>query len=435
MELARARGRQASQGDVAHFQAALRRADTQAASEEVGPQAVDGTAITDPSSEAVQFGLALGAAPLAQASPNTKDVGADVKPTLAKPADALDEADPAEAKALAASALNSASSARLRWLQRLQSKASDRDDAQTQTPSDAQALASSALPVTPLAIQSDLKAAVSNPTERMAMAGQVSTKSDETFVSDAAPSGLAAARLTPQERMAVAGLTPSNNDEDQGAPAEALTQDLTPPVQAAPVSQQVQLPASIPNSATPVALKDSSAAVQTVQDTVRSTLRTLAQRDLDALDAGRPVQVTLDQGQLRGAILTLQARDGLLEVTVSAPQARLQAVLETQQDVVAQGLQRDVGAVRWLGLQESQLVVNDASTTQRQQEVTLAASGADADAQSFGSRQNGQSQGGSDQRQQPNNPAPEVLESTERPRVDGARVVADAQALRSFLGL
>jgi hypothetical protein len=165
---------------------------------------------------------------------------------------------------------------------------------------------------------------------------------------------------------------------------------------------------------------DTAWASRTVQDTVRATLRTLAQRDLESLDAGRPIQITLDQGLLRGARLTLEANDGLLEISVSTSQAQLRATLEAQQDALTQGLLRDVGAVRWLGLQDV---------------MPLVASNNDTNTASFNSQQSSQGQG-SDRQNQSQNPAAEVDEvALSETKSDNGQVIADAQSLRAFLGL
>ena len=162
---------------------------------------------------------------------------------------------------------------------------------------------------------------------------------------------------------------------------------------------------------------------RTLQDTVRTTLRTLAQRDLESLDAGRPIQITLDQGQLRGAQLTLQAKEGLLEVSVSTSHAQLRATFEAQQDVLAQGLLRDIGAVRWMGLQDTV------------QSLTTNSSNSESDSSSTTSQQNSQGQE-SGQQNQSRSPSPE-LEELPMPikQADRSQVIADAQSLRAFLGL
>jgi hypothetical protein len=168
---------------------------------------------------------------------------------------------------------------------------------------------------------------------------------------------------------------------------------------------------------------DTAWVIRTLQDTVRTTLRTLAQRDLESLDAGRPIQITLDQGQLRGAQLTLQAKEGLLEVSVSTSHAQLRATFEAQQDVLAQGLLRDIGAVRWMGLQDTV------------QSLTTNSSNSESDSSSTTSQQNSQGQE-SGQQNQSRSPSPE-LEELPMPikQADRSQVIADAQSLRAFLGL
>ena len=167
---------------------------------------------------------------------------------------------------------------------------------------------------------------------------------------------------------------------------------------------------------------DTAWVIRTLQDTVRTTLRTLAQRDLESLDSGRPIQITLDQGQLRGAQLTLQAKEGLLEISVSTSQAQLRATFEAQQDVLAQGLLRDIGAVRWMGLQDAVQSLTSSSNSE-------------SDSSSTTSQQNSQGRE-SGQQNQSRSPSPEP-EELPRPikQADRSQVIADAQSLRAFLGL
>lgn len=191
------------------------------------------------------------------------------------------------------------------------------------------------------------------------------------------------------------------------------------PVPAVPplAPSDMNTPARIEETASTL---DTAWASRTVQETVRTTLRTLALRDLESLDAGRPVQITLDQGQLRGAQLTLQANNGLLEVSVSAPLAELRATLDAAHDALEQGLLRDVGAVRWIGLQDTW--------------PTLSMQG-DSSASSATSQQNSQGDGSKRQNQgQEALTEPDELRLTETEK-DKGQVVADAQSLRAFLGL
>lgn len=191
------------------------------------------------------------------------------------------------------------------------------------------------------------------------------------------------------------------------------------PVPAVPplAPSDMNTPARIEETASTL---DTAWASRTVQETVRTTLRTLALRDLESLDAGRPVQITLDQGQLRGAQLTLQANNGLLEVSVSAPLAELRATLDAAHDALEQGLLRDVGAVRWIGLQETW--------------PTLSMQG-DSSASSATSQQNSQGDGSKRQNQgQEALTEPDELRLTETEK-DKGQVVANAQSLRAFLGL
>jgi hypothetical protein len=192
-----------------------------------------------------------------------------------------------------------------------------------------------------------------------------------------------------------------------------------------------QVPSGVPLSSPSLSIKpasevpstpvDTAWVSRTVQDTVRATLKTLAQRDLESLDAGRPVQITLDQGQLRGAQLTLEAKEGLLEISVSTSQAQLRATLEAQQDALAQGLLRDVGAVRWVGLQD----VMPAGSTSNDTSSTG----------SFNSQQGSQGNGSERQNQRQNLPADFENMALPEAKVDKGQVIADAQSLRAFLGL
>jgi hypothetical protein len=165
---------------------------------------------------------------------------------------------------------------------------------------------------------------------------------------------------------------------------------------------------------------DTAWASRTIQNTIRSTLRTLAQRDLESLDAGRPIQITLDQGQLRGARLTLEVNDGLLEVSVATSQAQLRATLEAQQDALAQGLLHDVGAVRWIGLQDN---------------LSAGASNNDSSS-SFGNSQQGTQGNGSERQNQRQSPFVEAEDvAVPETKSDRGQVIADAESLRAFLGL